>query len=68
MSKIAIIGGHGKIALKLAKLLTSEGHQVSALIRNPDHADDIRATGAQPVIADIENLSTDEIGEAITGT
>lgn len=67
MSKIAIIGGHGKIARKLAKLLTGEGHEVSALIRNPDQSDDIRATGARPVIADIENLTTDEIGEVIRG-
>jgi uncharacterized protein YbjT (DUF2867 family) len=67
MSKIAIIGGHGKIARKLAKLLTGEGHEVSALIRNPDQSDDIRATGARPVIADIENLTTDEIGEVIKG-
>lgn len=67
MSRVAIIGGHGKIALKLAKKLTGEGHQVSSLIRNPDQSDDIKATGATPVIADVENLSTDEIGEAIKG-
>ena len=67
MSKIAIIGGHGKVARKLEKLLAAEGHQVSALIRDPEQSDDIRATGARPVIADIENLSTDEIGEVIKG-
>ncbi|OZG29693.1 NAD-dependent dehydratase [Williamsia sp. 1138] len=67
MSRVAIIGGHGKIALQLAKILTGEGHEVSSLIRNPDQADDIKATGATPVIADVENLSTDEIGEAIKG-
>ncbi|MCK0517585.1 SDR family oxidoreductase [Williamsia sp. DF01-3] len=67
MSRIAIIGGHGKIALKLAKILTGQGHQVSSLIRNPDQSDDITQTGATPVIADVENLSTDEIAEAIKG-
>jgi uncharacterized protein YbjT (DUF2867 family) len=67
MSQIAIIGGHGKIALKLAKILTGQGHQVSSLIRNPDQADDIKQTGATPVIADVENLSTDEIADAIKG-
>jgi uncharacterized protein YbjT (DUF2867 family) len=67
MSQIAIIGGHGKIALKLANILTGQGHQVSSLIRNPDQADDIKQTGATPVIADVENLSTDEIADAING-
>jgi nucleoside-diphosphate-sugar epimerase len=67
MSQIAIIGGHGKVALKLASILSGQGHQVSSLIRNPDQADDIKQTGATPVIADVENLSTDEIADAIKG-
>lgn len=67
MSRVAIIGGHGKIALKLAKTLTGQGHQVSSLIRNPDQSDDIKETGASAVIADVENLSTEEIGEALEG-
>lgn len=67
MSRIAIIGGHGKIALKLARILTGQGHQVSSLIRDPDQSDDITQTGATPVIADVENLSTDEIAETVKG-
>lgn len=54
MSAIAIAGGHGKIALRLARLLSGDGHEVRALIRNPAHADDVRAAGALPVEADLE--------------
>ncbi|TFB76355.1 SDR family oxidoreductase [Cryobacterium glaciale] len=67
MTKIAIIGGHGKVALHLARLLTAHGHEVSSLIRNPAHSDDIAATGATPVLADVENLSTDELATALAG-
>ncbi|MDJ0336975.1 SDR family oxidoreductase [Cryobacterium sp. PH31-O1] len=67
MTNIAIIGGHGKVALHLARLLTADGHKVSSLIRNPAHADDVAATGATPVLADIENLSTDELATALAG-
>lgn len=65
MSKIVIIGGHGKIALRLARILTAEGNEVSSLVRNPDHEADIRETGAAPVLADVENLSTEEIADKL---
>lgn len=51
---IAIAGGHGQIALHLARLLTERGDSVSGLIRNPDHASDLEAVGATPVICDME--------------
>ena len=46
--RIAIAGGHGQIALHLARRLTDRGDEVRSLIRNPDHAEDIEATGAAP--------------------
>ena len=44
--RVAIAGGHGQIALRLAKVLSERGDDVVALIRNPDHADDVRQAGA----------------------
>ena len=67
MTKIAIIGGHGKVALHLARLLTTDGHEVSSLIRNPDHFVDVAATGATPVLADVQNLSVDQMATALAG-
>lgn len=54
--RIVIIGGHGKVALLLAPLLVEAGHQVESVIRNPEHADEVRATGAEAVVADVETL------------
>lgn len=67
MKRIVIVGGHGKIALSLAELLTNKGHHVHSLIRNADQEADISATGAMPVVADIEALSAAELSEIFTG-
>ena len=67
MTRIAIIGGHGKVALLASPLLVADGHEVSAVIRNPDHADEVGATGATPVVADVEQLSTGEIADLLRG-
>jgi uncharacterized protein YbjT (DUF2867 family) len=52
--RIAIAGGHGKVALLLGKLLADEGHGVLGLIRNPDHEADLHAAGVEPAICDLE--------------
>ena len=67
MTRIAIIGGHGKVALHLSTLLTGEGHSVTSFIRNPDHAADVTATGATPSVLDVENAPTPAIAEALQG-
>jgi uncharacterized protein YbjT (DUF2867 family) len=65
MSTIAIAGGHGKIALILGRLLAERGDTARGLIRKPDQADDLRAAGIEPVIADLESES--DIASAIRG-
>jgi uncharacterized protein YbjT (DUF2867 family) len=65
--RVAIAGGHGQIALRLAKVLSERGDEVVALIRNPDHADDVRQAGAKPVLADLENAGEDDVAQAIAG-
>lgn len=67
MSRIAIIGGHGKVALHLARTLSADGQHVSSIFRNPEHTDDVAATGADPVVADIENTDTDALAGLLVG-
>lgn len=67
MARIALIGGHGKVALQLAQILTERGDDVSSVFRNPDHASDVAATGAKPVTADIERLETDALAGLLAG-
>jgi uncharacterized protein YbjT (DUF2867 family) len=65
MTRIAIIGGHGKVALQLSALLTEQGHSVTSFIRNPDHAADVAASGASPSVLDVENSTTADIAAAL---
>ena len=67
MARIVIIGGHGKVALLLARILTSRADQVSSVFRNPDHAEEVAVTGAVPVVADIEQLDTDGLARLMAG-
>lgn len=61
MTRIVVIGGHGKIALHLTGILSERGDHVTSVFRNPDHAEEVAATGAAPVVADIEQLDTDAL-------
>jgi uncharacterized protein YbjT (DUF2867 family) len=63
--EIVIAGGHGKIALLTEKLLTDAGHTVRALIRNPAHNAEIEATGAEPVLADLEELESEQLASLL---
>ena len=67
MSDILVIGGHGKVALRLAPVLAAQGDTVTAVIRNPDHAADIETAGATPLVLDIENADTEQIADALRG-
>jgi nucleoside-diphosphate-sugar epimerase len=65
--RIAIAGAHGKVGLRLARILAAGGDEVIGLIRNPDHASDVAAAGAQPVVCDLERAAIDEVAEAVGG-
>ena len=65
MTRIGIIGGHGKVALELSRILAKDGQEVTSFIRNPDHAADVAATGATPAVLDVENSTTADIAEAL---
>ena len=66
--KITIAGGHGKISLRLTRLLVSGGNDVVGLIRNPAHAVDVRAAGGSATVCDLEAAEVGEIAAAIEGS
>ncbi|MFW6720985.1 SDR family oxidoreductase [Streptomyces sp. MAR4 CNY-716] len=65
--RIVIAGGHGQIALRLERLLAARGDEVAGLIRRPEQADDLRATGAEPVVCDLESAAVDEVARHLEG-
>jgi uncharacterized protein YbjT (DUF2867 family) len=66
--EVTVAGGHGKVALRLLRLLAERGDRPRGLIRNPDHAADLEAVGAMPVGANLENLDPDAIAASIAGS
>jgi uncharacterized protein YbjT (DUF2867 family) len=67
MSRIAIIGGHGKVALLLAPILVERGDEVTSIIRSAAQSDEVEATGARAVVADVESLSASDLSEVLAG-
>lgn len=67
MARIVIFGGHGQVALLLSPILSERGDQVTSVFRNPDHSEEVAVTGAVPVVADIEQLDTDDLAKLVTG-
>ena len=64
---VVFAGGHGQIALLAQRRLAAEGHQPVGLIRKPEHADDLRAVGAEPMVFDLENQTAAELAELVKG-
>ena len=64
---VAIAGGHGKIALHLARMLSADGDAVRSMIRRPEHAGDVREAGGEPVECDLEAADVDAVAAAIDG-
>jgi len=64
---VVTAGGHGNVARRLATLLVARGDRVRGLIRNPDHASDLRADGSEPVVCDLETAGVEEVTTAIEG-
>ena len=63
---VVVVGGHGKIGLRLLRLLAERGDRARGLIRNPDHAADLEAAGAEAVLCDLEADDADVAG-AVAG-
>jgi len=62
---VVVAGGHGQVGLRLLALLADGGHRARGLIRNPDHAAELSAVGAEPVDCDMEQL--DDVSECCAG-
>jgi nucleoside-diphosphate-sugar epimerase len=51
--KVFVAGATGVIGRRLVPMLVERGHEVTAMTRSPEKADQIRAMGATPAIRDV---------------
>lgn len=67
MSRIMIIGGHGKVARHLSRLLCQDGHQVTSVIRSDEQVPDVDITGANAVVRDVQESDTQALRQLFAG-
>ncbi|MGN6428259.1 MAG: NAD(P)H-binding protein, partial [Leifsonia sp.] len=67
MSRIAIVGAHGKVAQQLMRVLYDRGDDFVGLVRADEHAEDVYRLGGEGVLLDIERADVDAIAEACAG-
>lgn len=65
--RIAVVGGHGKIARLFGEQASSH-HEVLGLIRDPDQRADLEAVGMEPVVIDLETTTVPEVARVIEGS
>lgn len=65
--RIAIVGGHGKVARQLHPILAAAGHTPVALVRREEYREELESLGAEVRIVDIENDGADAFAAAFDG-
>ncbi|MGW1197633.1 NAD(P)H-binding protein [Streptomyces sp. NPDC002536] len=65
--RIVIAGGHGRIALRLERLLAARGDEVAGVIRRTEQAGDLLAAGAEPVVCDLESATVGDVARHLEG-
>ena len=66
-SRIAVVGGHGKVARHLLAELRRRGHVSLALVRREEYRADLEALGAEVALLDIEKQDAADFGGAFAG-
>lgn len=67
MSRIAIVGAHGKVAQQLMRVLYDRGDEFVGLVRSDEHADDVYRLGGEGHVLDIEQADSGAIAMAFVG-
>ncbi|SDZ48310.1 Putative NADH-flavin reductase [Asanoa ishikariensis] len=65
--RIVIAGGHGQVARLLNRRLADAGHTPVAIFRDAAQTADVVASGAEPVVLDLEKSSPDAVAAALRG-
>jgi nucleoside-diphosphate-sugar epimerase len=63
--RIVVAGAHGQIARRLGRLLTARGDTVVGIVRNPEHAADLRSDGVEPAVLDLDSASVDDVSAVV---
>jgi uncharacterized protein YbjT (DUF2867 family) len=65
--RVVVAGGHGQVARRLERLLSTAGHTAVGIVRNTDHVSDVHATGAEALVCDLEAVDVDTVAAHLDG-
>jgi uncharacterized protein YbjT (DUF2867 family) len=65
--RVVVAGGHGQVARRLERLLSTAGHTAVGIVRNPDHVGDVQAAGAEALLCDLEATDLDVVAAHLEG-
>lgn len=65
--KVFIIGAAGKLGQRLSAILVAQGDAVTGMHRGPDQAEAVEGTGAASLVADLVEVSADELAAMTAG-
>ena len=65
--RIVIAGGHGQIARHFGRLVSENGHEPVAMIRDPEQVPDVQEDGMEPAMINLEETDVAEMTEIVRG-
>ncbi|WP_460631685.1 SDR family oxidoreductase [Leifsonia lichenia] len=68
MTRVVIVGAHGKVAQQLMRVLYDNGDEFVGIVRGEEHADDVYRLGGEGVLLDIEQATPEQLAAAFTGS
>ncbi|KAG2005548.1 hypothetical protein CC2G_001944 [Coprinopsis cinerea AmutBmut pab1-1] len=67
-TNVVIIGGHGKVSLRLARLLSNAGNKVTSVIRDASQNKAIEEVGAKPHVISLEDAPVSDFSKLFAET
>jgi uncharacterized protein YbjT (DUF2867 family) len=61
MTRVAIVGAHGKVAQQLMRLLYDRGDEFVGVVRTEEHGEDVFRLGGEGALVDIESASAEQL-------
>jgi uncharacterized protein YbjT (DUF2867 family) len=68
MTRVVIVGAHGKVAQQLMRVLYDNGDDFVGIVRGEEHADDVYRLGGEGVLLDIEQATPEQLATAFSGS
>ncbi|WP_349326500.1 NAD(P)H-binding protein [Actinopolymorpha sp. B9G3] len=65
--RVVIAGAHGKVGLRLGRMLADRGDELIGIVRNPEHGPDLRAHGVAPIVLDLEQATVEAVSDVLAG-